>query len=367
MYVGRQHHLQPRQVYAQDVIPLAVATRIGGSKPACGDRFRMQVHFLFGKGRMRVLDVSPNATKPWCKQFHSGTPQIFYYDDFLGETFLGERLEFLGKKEDSAILDFMEIIARSKHGKLILTTREHILQHAFSLSERFRQQRGGLADHRCILDLDDYSLLDRARILYNHIYFSDLPDTYKAALLKNHFYMRILKHPNYNPRLVEWLARFTNVKRVPVARYQQEVQRILDNPEELWRGAFERQISEAARSILLALYSLGGEAHLDHLEDAWKHLHEHRATKYNRQRAAEDWHSSLQELEGGFLVFKNRIAKFVNPSLKDFLDAVLWPAPTHPRYAARASLPRLQSDPGESCRSVLVSESRVLVPRKSLS
>src|ERR1035437_5426083 len=33
---------------------------------------------------------------------------------------------------------------------------------------------------------------------------------------------------------------------------------------------------------------------------------------------------------------------------------------------AQAS-PRLQSDPGESCRSVLGSESRVLVPRKSLS
>jgi hypothetical protein len=87
------------------------------------------------------------------KQFRNEVRQIFYFDDFLGETFLGNRFDFLGNKEDSAILEFMEIVARSKHARMILATREHILRHAFQISEHFRRQTGGLADHRCVLEL----------------------------------------------------------------------------------------------------------------------------------------------------------------------------------------------------------------------
>jgi hypothetical protein len=45
-------------------------------------------------------------------------------------------------------------------------------------------------------------------------------------------------------------------------------------------------------------------------------------------------------------------------------EAALWPTPTHPRYAVRASRPTRQSDPGESCRPVRGSESRALVPKE---
>ena len=257
------------------------------------------------------------------KLFNNELPQIFYFDDFLGETFLGNRFDFLGKKEDSALLDFLGIISRSKHARLVLTTREHILQHAFQISEHFKREKGVFADCRCVLELGDYTLLDRGRILYNHIYFSDLAADYKAELLRDEFYLRILKHRNFNPRLVEWLSRFTNVKQVLVAGYQQVVERLLENPEQLWRIAFEQQISEASRSLLLALYSLGGSATLIRLEEAWKALHEYRAKKYNWKRTAEDWRRTLHDLEGGFLVFKDRKAAFVNPSVKDFLDTTL--------------------------------------------
>lgn len=255
--------------------------------------------------------------------FNDDLHQIFYFDDFLGETFLDNRADFVGKKEDSSILNFMEIVARSKHARFVLTTREQFLQQALQISEHFRRERGFLADHRCVLELGDYSLLDRGRILYNHIYFSDLAADYKAELLRDEFYMRILKHRNFNPRLVEWLSRFTNVKQFPLADYQKEVEWVLENPDQLWRIAFERQISEPSRSLLLALYSLGGDAALYRLKEAWTALHEHRATKYNWRRAAEDWRRSLQDLDGGFLVFRNRRAAFVNPSVKDFLDSTL--------------------------------------------
>src|SRR5204862_5553820 len=100
--------------------------------------------------------------------------------------------------EDSSVLDFIEIVSRSKHARLVLTTREHILQHAFQISERFQRAEGVLADQRYILELDEYTLLEKARILYNHIYFSDLTAEYRSELLKDDFYVKILKHRNFN-------------------------------------------------------------------------------------------------------------------------------------------------------------------------
>ena len=75
--------------------------------------------------------------------------------------------------------------------------------------------------------------------------------------------------------------------------------------------------------MLLALYSLGGSARLQLLEDVWKVLHRHRAKKYNWRMAAEDWRQALRNLEGGFLTFDRGKAFFVNPSVKDFLDMTL--------------------------------------------
>jgi hypothetical protein len=255
--------------------------------------------------------------------FNDEIPQVFYFDDFLGETFLGNRFDFLGRKEDSAIINFMDLIMRSKRSRLILTTREHVLSHAYQISEHFRRQRDGIADHKCVLELNHYTLLDRGRILYNHIHFSDLPRGYKSELLKDGFYLQILKHRNFNPRLVEWLSQYIHVKALPSAGYRDEINRILENPEQLWRIAFEQQISEASRSLLLALYSLNGDVHLNRLNRPWQHLHEYRSKKYNWKTAPEDWRRSLQDLEGGFVNFAHGHISFVNPSVRDFLESTL--------------------------------------------
>lgn len=255
--------------------------------------------------------------------FRSGKEQVFYFDDFLGQAFLGQRFDFLGKREDAVILDFVETVVGSKRARFILTTREHILRHAFEISEHFRRRRSDLIEEHFILELDNYTLLDRARILYNHIYFGDLAKPYKSALLRDQFYLRILKHRNFNPRLIEWLSRYTNVKRIPARRYQHKVEWVLENPEELWRMAFEQQISEAARSALLALYTLDGEADITALHEAWKPLHKHRAQKYQFQRQPHEWRQALHELEGGFLEYDDGTATFINPSVKDFLNTTL--------------------------------------------
>ena len=51
-------------------------------------------------------------------------------------------------------------------------------------------------------------VVDRARIFANHAFHSPhvtLP--MRKALLHDEAYLKIVDHPNYNPRIIEWITR----------------------------------------------------------------------------------------------------------------------------------------------------------------
>ncbi len=122
--------------------------------------------------------------------------RVFYYDDFLGQTSLSEKLN---KNEDQKLLDFIQTIKSSKISKLILTTREYILNQARISYEKINRANFDL--ETCVIDLSKYTRSIRAKILFNHIYFSDLPPEYKKELLRERNYLKIIDHKNYSPRV----------------------------------------------------------------------------------------------------------------------------------------------------------------------
>ena len=253
--------------------------------------------------------------------FKSTRHQIFYYDDFLGQTFLGDRREYLGRNQDAAMVDFMEMVRRSPQSRFILTTREHILSGALQVSERFAHSP--ILEHRCILELSDYSYGIRARLLYNHLYFSDLPKEYKNELLKDDFYLEVIKHKHFNPRLIEWLSAYSRLNQVPVGSFRTHVLALLDSPETIWAHAFHNQISDAARHVLLSFNTFGGWADTVDLEPAFIALHRYSADRYHQQIRAGDFRRALQELESAFLSYNKGYASFLNPSVRDFVGSVI--------------------------------------------
>lgn len=260
------------------------------------------------------------------KLFQRGKPQIFYFDDFMGATFLGDRSSGLSRNEDRAIADFIEMVRASPNARLILTTREHIFGQALGASERLRQ--AGLDGNKIFLRIGDYSLRQKAQILYNHLYFSDLPDTYKGALLASDFYLEIVKHPKFNPRLIEWLSSFSRISSILASRYRDFVRDLLRDPSEVWMHAYEQQLSDAGRSLLLALYSLGGKAEGVVLQPAFKKLHEVRATRWGLPRRPEDWATAMAELANAFLRPSGKSAfEVLDPSVIDLVNAVIRKAP----------------------------------------
>ncbi len=247
--------------------------------------------------------------------------QVFYFDDFLGKT----SLDKLQKNEDQRLIELMEEVSANPNWRFILTTREYILNIARNRYEAFAHPSIDLP--MCVINLTDYTRPVKAKILYNHIYFSDLPTEYKLALLEGRGYEKILAHRNYNPRVIEYMTQLRHAESVASTVYLREFVDSLDNPSRLWDHAFRKQISEAARHLLLVLTVLPDEAKLENLEKAFWAFYEYRQKRFGFGMAPDHWRDALKELDGNFIatrkIGKDIIVSFHNPSVKDFMEGFL--------------------------------------------
>jgi hypothetical protein len=252
---------------------------------------------------------------------YSNAKRIFYYDDFLGQASLADKFR---KNEDQSLLDFIVARKRSRVSKLILTTREYILNNTKLVYEKIDRARFDL--ETCTVDLASYTRLNRAQILFNHIYFSELSKPYKKALLKDRSYLQIIDHPNYNPRIIEYMTDSGRLSGIPRSKYITRFIATLDNPEELWRHAFTSQILPESRILLMILVTLPRQIFLEDLGTAFTSYCDKNASVDNRDQS-EMLRRALKELEGSFINVnksaENIYVEFQNPSVRDFLQSYL--------------------------------------------
>ena len=244
--------------------------------------------------------------------------RVIYYDDFLGQAALSEKLN---KNEDQKLIDFIHAIYKSKASKLILTTREYILHQAQMIYEKLSREK--FDAETCIIDLTKYNRLNRAQILYNHIYFSDMPVAFKSAILNGRHYLKIIDHHNYNPRIIDLMTQYSRLQHVLPHDYFKSFMSNLDNPLEVWRHAFEEQLSDGSRNVLVVMTSMPGQVFLEDLQEAFLSYHLKQAKEYQFKTSPNDFLHALKELEGNFIVTeksKDRtIIRLHNPSIRDFL------------------------------------------------
>lgn len=244
--------------------------------------------------------------------------RVIYYDDFLGQAALSEKLN---KNEDQKLIDFIHAIYKSRVSKLILTTREYILQQAQLIYEKLSRET--FNEETCIIDLKKYTRLNRAQILYNHIYFSDIPATFKDAILKGRQYLEIIDHQNYNPRIIDLMTKYSRLQCVQPNDYYKFFISNLNNPLEVWRHAFEEQLSDSSRNVLIVMISMPKEVLSEDLQHAFLAYHLKQAERYRFKTSSNDYFHALKELEGNFVVTEKakdkRIIRLHNPSIRDFL------------------------------------------------
>ncbi len=254
--------------------------------------------------------------------FDKDLKQVFYYDDFLGKTFSND----LGKNEDENLIKFMDLIKNTNNKLFILTTREHLLTNSIHLSECF--QNSSLEEKKVLITIEDYELIEKARILYNHLYYSKLEKEHIIKLIEDKKYKKIIEHKSYTPRLVEWMTNVKNLKDLAAKDYFQFFIDNLNNPEKIWRFAFEKQISEKSKHLLLAIYVESNNYinRYDNLKETFNRLHSVLCNKYNTPYEAIDFELALKELEGSFIkISKTSYSPYPNisffdPSVQDFIE-----------------------------------------------
>lgn len=192
-----------------------------------------EVHFFEGAFSHDDYDLSDTKKKI-----------IFYFDDFLGSTYYNC---FSGKKE-SEIVNFLNRISKEKNKRFILTSRTNILHKACLYSEKYQDYR--LAKKAYIVNVGVYSDSIKARILYNHLCNSNVGTGEIADLVKNKTYWTIIKHRNFNPRLIHFVTKQENFEDSQQECYLSFINNSLDNPNAIWEKCFTKHLDSSQRLLV---------------------------------------------------------------------------------------------------------------------
>jgi energy-coupling factor transporter ATP-binding protein EcfA2 len=247
--------------------------------------------------------------------------QIIYFDDFLGSTIY----EILNpRNNENSLIRFISRIRANPNKFLILTTRTTILNQALSAYEKFRYRKFH-EESKFEIYLNKYSLYHKAEILYNHIYFGNLNEEYRNYIFEDKNYLKIIKHDNYNPRLIEFFTNKVHLNKITPENYLNFILNNLGNPDEIWRNSYENQIDNEERFLLNSLFTLRGEAPLVLLEQVYNARVENELENFGHIVKNDSFNKSIKNLEGSYLKSsydgENKITTiyFVNPSISDFL------------------------------------------------
>ncbi|HCT2635088.1 TPA: restriction endonuclease [Enterobacter roggenkampii] len=251
------------------------------------------------------------------KLFIEDSKQFFLYDDFLGRNYL----DALRNKEDSKIVRFIKRIGRCKNKKLVLTSRTTILNQGKLTSEIF--DINNTQSHEYEVEIKNLDIIDKAKVLYNHLWLSELPQNYLDNIWIEKRYQTIVSHHNYNPRLISYLTDYKKVEHLSHEDYWEHITKSLDNPSAIWHHMFTKQIPVNVYYLTYLTSLNNGEIE----EEKLKNSHENFLDLINFDRTQERYipfsecirlsvKSTLQRKIG-----HNNVVRYdvLNPSVSDYL------------------------------------------------
>jgi adenylate kinase family enzyme len=288
--------------------------------------------------------------------------QIFYFDDFLGRNYL----EALTGHEGSHIVQFIKRMARDRKKRFILTSRTTILNQGKALIDVFSQNN--LNRNEFEITIDSLSDLDKAHILYNHIWHTDLTPEYVDQLYENRRYRQVISHRNFNPRLVRFVTDANALADCEPANYWSYTRSLLDNPAKVWEHPFEAQLDDFGRSIVLLVAINGRPIHQTELAEAFARMVARaESSGYTGRR---DFLLALRHLAGSMLNRRTydpcrldqTTLDLFNPSVGDFvLHRYVTDIP-----ALRAAFCSLRSESSIGTLTALISEGKLALPTATL-
>ena len=246
--------------------------------------------------------------------------EIILLDDCFGQAYFEMRAE-----QSSALVQLIKYIKRKPSKALILNSRVTIFHEAQQSQQSLAQSLDRDDFKVFLLDINNLSDVEKAKIFYNHLAFSSIPDAYFEDIRKNQRYRAIVSHRNYSPRIIEFVCSPRRYRDIEPQHFYDFIRKHLDNPKEMWADEYDNRLDQVDRILLQTIYSL--TATLVDINTV-RYCFERRIEANSAiDKTKDPFGRSLSRLNNGFVkIVDQKGAKMLsmyNPSVNDFITARL--------------------------------------------
>ncbi|MDE6475090.1 MAG: restriction endonuclease [Clostridia bacterium] len=246
--------------------------------------------------------------------------EIIFLDDCFGQAYFRMK-----ETQGNELLYIIKHVNLHSNKILILNSRVTIYSEAKTKTPALVKSFDNKEYKLFVLDMSNINDIDKAEILYNHLYFEKIEPEYFDAIKYNKRYNEIIKHPNYNPRIIEFISKKSIYKKILPKDYFQFIISNLKNPKLIWQDEYENRLDAVDRLLLTTIYSLTDTNVSINLV---KKCFEYRLREINNiDFSLNHFEMSLKRLEKAFVKivdsYGRQMIAMVNPSVNDFLDSYL--------------------------------------------
>lgn len=242
--------------------------------------------------------------------------EVILLDDCFGQAYFNMK-----ETQENELLALIKYVNINPSKLLIMNSRITIYQEAKDRTPSLVKSLERKEYRSYVLNIANMSAEEKTKIFYNHLYFCEVPDAYFEDIRLNKNYRRIVKHKNYNPRIIEFICAPHQFERTDPSGYTDFIMRCLDNPEQIWKNEYERRLAEADRLLLTTLYSLSDTSVPYNLV---KQCYEFRVSKTaGLDSSVNHFEQALNRLADSMVrildVKGTKMLSVANPSVNDFL------------------------------------------------
>ena len=248
------------------------------------------------------------------------TKEVILLDDCFGQAYFSMK-----ETQENELMSLIRHVKMNPNKILIMNSRVTIYREAQERTPELVSSLDRKEYKAYVIDMSRISDVEKARIFYHHLYFGKVPMEYRAEIRKNKRYLQIVRHKNYNPRIVEFICSSRQIKSVKADQYFAFIMQCLDKPEQIWRNEYEKRLAASDRILLMTLYSLTNTMiSIEHL----KQCYEYRISRmpgidhsinHFRQAVTRLQESMIQVMD----YHGQQMISVANPSVNDFLASYL--------------------------------------------
>ena len=241
--------------------------------------------------------------------------EIILLDDCFGQAYFK-----IKETQNNELVYLIQSVNFSSNKLLILNSRVSIYNDAKNKSIRLLKclENDELKVH--IIDVSELAMVEKARILYNHMYFNGIPKDYYAQIKVNKNYEKIISHRNYNPRVIEYVCAKQRYRDVPNYKYFGFIMDCLDKPNGVWEDEYENRLDNTDRILMGTMFSL---TETTVAEKTLEYCFNYRLSRLQYDKTINHFKNAIERLNGTMLgivdVKGEKSISVSNPSINDFM------------------------------------------------